>query len=469
MSENEDGGCEIQVADSSRKTKAFVVRLNVVSTSVLLFLRLIASFVVAAYDGWIRRKCEIVGRVKNRLKLQLFSLVPTNFVTSLTEIVLYRGKIGTVFHVFSVIDIRPRIWKRDENPKLRQPEPEPEKSVNCEILSQPVGNIRADVIFIHGLHGSVVHTWKQGVWNYRKNVQNTQLEHKFKLTDDSTDKGSASEDEAPSDNLHRSGSRRRVFSDSKQGQDVVLKNITDIINNIDDTIKERSNKAVKDDPYTACWPKDWLPQDCPGIRVIAVNYTTDPFLWRPVWITKRIRTSMTERSEEMEDHLLKLGVGEHPIVWVGHSKGGLFVKQMLVDANNSDDPALKNFLHQTKAMMFYSVPHRGSSLANINLPLLRQSIELIEVKKDCKEVSHLHNQFMKLYEKKILSAEVYSFVETVLTFMFVTNVRVVSVDSADIGFGVFKGVNIDHREICKPINRDCFLYKELVDLINRVV
>lgn len=49
---------------------------------------------------------------------------------------------------------------------------------------------------------------------------------------------------------------------------------------------------------------------------------------------------------------------------------------------------------------------------------------------DCKEVLHLHNQFLKLYEKNLLSAEVYSFVETVLTFMFITNVRVVSVDSA---------------------------------------
>ena len=40
---------------------------------------------------------------------------------------------------------------------------------------------------------------------------------------------------------------------------------------------------------------------------------------------------MSERSREMMDHLNKLGVGKNPIVWVGHSKGGLFVKQMIVD------------------------------------------------------------------------------------------------------------------------------------------
>jgi len=37
---------------------------------------------------------------------------------------------------------------------------------------------------------------------------------------------------------------------------------------------------------------------------------------------------------------------------------------------------------------------------------------------------------MKLYEEKSLTAEIFSFVETILTFMFVTNVRVVSVESA---------------------------------------
>lgn len=32
---------------------------------------------------------------------------------------------------------------------------------------------------------------------------------------------------------------------------------------------------------SSCWPRDWLPLDCPYARVISINYTT--FLWKPIW------------------------------------------------------------------------------------------------------------------------------------------------------------------------------------------
>ena len=134
--------------------------------------------------------------------------------------------------------------------------------------------------------------------------------------------------------------------------------------------------------YSKCWPGDWLPLDCPGVRVIAVNYTTDPYLWRPVWIRKRNRTSLVTRSREMMELLTENGVGvEHPIIWVGHSKGGIFIKQIMVDAWESGKAALVPLWRSSRGCLFYSVPHRGSPLADFNLPLLRQSVELIEIKK----------------------------------------------------------------------------------------
>ena len=46
---------------------------------------------------------------------------------------------------------------------------EPEKCVTCDVLYDPSPeSVRADVVFIHGLHGSLDKTWKQGVWDVRK-------------------------------------------------------------------------------------------------------------------------------------------------------------------------------------------------------------------------------------------------------------------------------------------------------------
>lgn len=153
-------------------------------------------------------------------------------------------------------------------------------------------------------------------------------------------------------------------------------------NDDDSAATQSTSTSSSNSEYSRCWPGDWLPQDCPGVRVIAVNYTTDPYLWRPMWIRKRNRTSLVERSREMQKMLTDLGVGVgHPIVWVGHSKGGIFIKQIIVDAWESGKAALAPLWRSSRGCLFYSVPHRGSPLADFNLPFVRQSIELVEIKK----------------------------------------------------------------------------------------
>lgn len=84
----------------------------------------------------------------------------------------------------------------------------------------------------------------------------------------------------------------------------------------------------------------------------------------------------------MMELLTEIGVGVgHPIVWVGHSKGGIFAKQIMVDAWESGNATLAPLWRSSRGCVFYSVPHRGSPLADFNLPLIRQSVELEEIKK----------------------------------------------------------------------------------------
>lgn len=46
-----------------------------------------------------------------------------------------------------------------------------------------------------------------------------------------------------------------------------------------------------------------------------------------------------------------------------------------------DNPKKYSICENTKGIMFYSVPHKGSALADVTLPLLRRSIELVEIQR----------------------------------------------------------------------------------------
>lgn len=93
-------------------------------------------------------------------------------------------------------------------------------------------------------------------------------------------------------------------------------------------------------------------------------------------------TNLPDRSREMTDLLIEKGVGQgHPIIWVGHSKGGIFIKKILVDAWESGRQAAADLWRSSRGVFFYSVPHRGSILASLKPPLTARSIELIEIQK----------------------------------------------------------------------------------------
>lgn len=61
---------------------------------------------------------------------------------------------------------------------------------------------------------------------------------------------------------------------------------------------------------------------------------------------------------------------------------GLLVKKMLLDA--SEDPDLHGLLNNTKGIMFYSVPHNGTLMAEYSVNVRYLLFPSIEVRELCK-------------------------------------------------------------------------------------
>ncbi|EEZ98744.2 protein SERAC1 isoform X1 [Tribolium castaneum] len=443
---------ELSVVDLEHKTPYIIISAARLRVAVAVFARTVMPTVLKIYYLYQRNQQIVVDNVRHRLLPTLVAFLANSLSNSLASV---QKRITFPLNRRAIKDIQ-----KDLNPAIDDTtNTTPEESVDCQVLFSPKTEILADVIFIHGLHGGIDKTWKQGQWRHNGH----------KLKDQSPVRSQST------GNLYvppRKHSLKRTLSDiynANRTQIKVARKGNEVCVTHQEEWEVIEDVDVDDEGcYSNCWPQDWLPKDCPGVRVIALNYTTD-VLWCPVWKKKRRRTDMVERSDEMIAELCKLGVGKQPIIWVGHSKGGLFIKQIIMNAweRHSQCPEKFAIFQNSKGIMFYSVPHKGSVLADFTLPLLRRSVELIEIQRNCDFVLDLHKRFLELCKQGHLGADIFSFIETSFTLMSFVYLKIVAYESADPDVGIKCDVPLDHREICKPAGRDCFLYLELIKLIKK--
>uniref|UniRef100_A0A1A8MWX0 Protein SERAC1 n=5 Tax=Nothobranchius TaxID=28779 RepID=A0A1A8MWX0_9TELE len=232
---------------------------------------------------------------------------------------------------------------------------------------------------------------------------------------------------------------------------------------------EEERDAKGSDDYTECWPKSWLAADCPNLRVLSVEYDSHLSDWMAKCPAENQRKSLAYRSRELLNKLKLAGVGERPVVWVAHSMGGLLVKKMLLDA--ADDPDLQGLIKNTKGIMFYSVPHRGTLMAEYSVNvryLLFPSIEVRELCKDSPALRNLNEGFLNIAKENEI--KVLSFAETLPTNIGpMIKIFVVPTQSADLGIGELIQVDVDHLNICKPEKKDSFLYRRSLQFIQEAL
>src|SRR5262249_12105890 len=107
------------------------------------------------------------------------------------------------------------------------------------------------------------------------------------------------------------------------------------------------------------WPR-WLADDIPNVSVFSVGYEASVSRWRgtAMHLPDRAANVLARMLAEPE---LKSG----RLILIGHSLGGLVIKQLLQNAESEarHDAEAASFLERVDKVAFLATPHTGSDLA----------------------------------------------------------------------------------------------------------
>ncbi|XP_059148658.1 protein SERAC1-like [Physella acuta] len=233
--------------------------------------------------------------------------------------------------------------------------------------------------------------------------------------------------------------------------------------------RDQPNEPVN--PFVSkCWPRDWLASDCPNVRIISIGYNSTLHLWGDHCPYEQEKRTIEGRSREIIQKLLQAGVGSRPIIWVGHSMGGLLIKKII--SLGEHETEFSKFSTQTKGVVFYSVPHRGSSIVDTMMYakyLLFPSVEVQELHTNSPALIQLHTEFVNFVTKNSISC--LSFGENAKTPFGrpLPKMLVVSSNSSDPGVGQFISVPDNHIDICKPCCETDVIYQMTYKFVNDIL
>ncbi|XP_027203855.2 protein SERAC1-like [Dermatophagoides pteronyssinus] len=240
------------------------------------------------------------------------------------------------------------------------------------------------------------------------------------------------------------------------------------------------NSTINETEYTELWPHSWLAKDFQNFRILAVHYNSFLSSWNINCSSDEF--TIKDRSIELIKELQKAGIGRRPIIWITHSMGGLFVKHMLnycqqqqqTTDNLSDQQQQHPFIRQTKGIVFYSVPHRGSEMAvwsqNVQR-IIYPSNHVLELQKDSPELLELNEKFIQLIRNHQIDC--LSFGETKKCTLLKKPIEwralLVPEESANPGIGKFILLPENHFSICKPKDHNDRSYSELKEFLTEIL
>ncbi|KAL2204308.1 WD40 repeat-containing protein [Sarocladium strictum] len=202
------------------------------------------------------------------------------------------------------------------------------------------------------------------------------------------------------------------------------------------------------------WPKSWLPFE-PGMgaaRILTFGYNAS---WRGA--SKNISTISDFAKELLFEMAFAtneagqdLDIGSRPILFVGHSMGGLVVKKAYLLGLH--DEAYKYIIASVSAVIFLSTPHRGTNLAETLNRVLAATFQssksfISDLNKGSHALEELNEQFRHLAP----SLSIWSFYETMATVIGLKKIMVLEKDSSILGYPseISRPLQADHQSMCK--------------------
>ena len=204
----------------------------------------------------------------------------------------------------------------------------------------------------------------------------------------------------------------------------------------------------KTSSITHYWPQAWLPHDSAfkHVRVHSFGYDSDWAKGKDNCLNIHHMGKSLLGELSTSPHLANAST---PIVFIGHSMGGLVIKKAYMLARSSAVyGALTGRIH---TIFFLATPHRGSDSAKLLNNILQITYStrpyLADLERGSGAIQSINDEFRN-YSADV---KLWSFYETQKLKMGIISSLIVDPDSATLGYREEKQIpmNADHRSICK--------------------
>ncbi|XDG04861.1 hypothetical protein ABKA04_004476 [Annulohypoxylon sp. FPYF3050] len=212
---------------------------------------------------------------------------------------------------------------------------------------------------------------------------------------------------------------------------------------------------------THSWPVEFLPQDAEAdqlnVRILSYGYKS--FAPTPEYLTQR---TLYRHSQSLLLDLasFRKDCSDRPLIFVGHSLGGIVIKSALIFSSQDKDPNLLALSISTTGIVFLGTPHNEtiSSLDQLEWP--RTIAKIVDLAKVGNQslVKHLENQSLSLQSRlqpfKALSDDIsiVSYYEKIPTT--ISNIIVPKPSTRSSYGDKIDTIHASHRNMCRFSSRE---------------